>query len=61
VPTPLVELDDYVLVNIAADWRVADSIALFGRVENLFDAEYEDVFTYRTPGRGAFVGIRAGF
>lgn len=58
---PRVRLDEYVLVNFAADVKLAPRVELFGRIENLFDRTYEDVFTYRAPGRGAFAGIRAGF
>ncbi|QPQ54839.1 TonB-dependent receptor [Allosphingosinicella flava] len=60
-PATLVKLDDYVLVNLAADYRVSDRWSLFGRIENVFDADYEDVFSYRTPGRAAYLGVRAGF
>ncbi len=58
---PRVQLDSFVLVNFAADYRLSKAVQLFGRVENLFNEEYEEVFTYRTPGRAAYVGIRAGF
>lgn len=58
---PLVELDDYTLVNLDGDVRLTDSIRLYGRVENLFDKDYEDVYTYATAGRAAYVGVRAGF
>jgi vitamin B12 transporter len=58
---PRARLDDYVLVNIAGDARITDRLRAFARVENLFAAKYEDVFTYRTPGRAAYAGIRAGF
>ncbi len=58
---PRVRLDDYVLVNLAADAKLTDRLQAFARVENLFAERYEDVFTYRTPGRAAYAGIRAGF
>ncbi len=58
---PQVRLDDYVLVNLAADYRLSTALQLFGRVENLFDEEAEQVFTYRSPGRAVYAGIRAGF
>lgn len=54
-------LDDYVLGQIAADYSLVPRVSLFGRVENLFDADYEDVFSYRTPGRAAYLGIRGRF
>ena len=60
-PATLVKLDDYVLVNLAADYRLDESWSLFGRIENAFDADYEDVFSYRTPGRAAYLGVRAAF
>ncbi|MCC6918680.1 MAG: TonB-dependent receptor [Alphaproteobacteria bacterium] len=56
-----VRLASYTLVNLAGDARITDELRLFARVENLFDEDYEDVYTYRTAGRGAFVGLRAGF
>ncbi len=52
-------LDDYVLVNLNADFRLTDSVSLFGRVENLFDQDYEDVFSFTNPGIAAFAGLRA--
>lgn len=57
----VVTLDDYLLVNASARYAVSDRFELFARVENLFDATYEDVFSYATPGRSAYAGIRARF
>jgi vitamin B12 transporter len=56
-----VRLNGYTLVDARAFYPVREGVELFGRVENLFDAEYEDVRLYGTPGRGAFVGVRAAF
>ncbi len=52
-------LGDYLLVNLNADFRLTDTISLFGRVENLFDERYEDVFSFTNPGISAFAGLRA--
>jgi vitamin B12 transporter len=52
-----VTLPSYTLVNIGADWRLNDNIKLFGRVENLLDEKYEEVFSYRSPGRSFYFGI----
>jgi vitamin B12 transporter len=38
-----------------------DKVTLFGRVENLFDENYEDVFSYANPGVGGFGGVRVKF
>lgn len=56
-----VSLQEYVLVNLAAEYRLSDALSLFGRVENLFDEDYEEVFSFATPGRSAVGGIRARF
>ena len=59
-PYPAV-LDAFTLVNLGADMRVADGVRVYARVENLFDETYEEVFTYRAPGRAFYAGLRAGF
>lgn len=61
VTTPIVTLDEYVLVNINAEYQLTDRITIFGRIENLIDEDYEEVFSFATPGRGAYGGIRASF
>ncbi len=53
-----VTLGAYTLVNIAASYDVTKNVTLFGRIENLLDDRYEQVFSYRSPGLGAFAGIR---
>ncbi|RZK00573.1 MAG: TonB-dependent receptor [Novosphingobium sp.] len=56
-----VTLKDYVLVNLNAEYRLTGAITLFGRVENLFDEDYEEVFSYATPGASAYGGVRVKF
>ena len=53
-----VMLDDYVLVNLAAAYKLTERIDLFGRIDNLFDTDYEEVPGYHTTGIGFFAGIR---
>ncbi len=53
-----VSLKPYTLVNFNIAFEVVEKVQLFGRVENLFDVEYEEVFSYATPGIGAFAGVR---
>ncbi len=60
IPVP-VSLQEYVLVNLNAEYKVTDAISVFGRVENLLDESYEEVFSFATPGRAAYGGIRARF
>jgi len=60
-PSQAVTLDDYLLVNIGGTYRINDSISLYGRVENLLDETYENLFGFATPGLGAYGGFRANF
>ena len=56
-PSERVTLDAYTLARIAVTWNVADRMRLFGRIENLFDAEYEEVLDFGTAGRAAYLGV----
>jgi vitamin B12 transporter len=56
-----VTLDDYTLVNFNARARLADGINAFARVENLLGEDYEQVFSFVSPGRSAVVGVEARF
>jgi len=57
-PFERVELSSYRLVTLAGSWRLTNRIELFGRIENLLDEDYEDVFGFATPGVAAYVGLR---
>jgi vitamin B12 transporter len=52
------ELPSYTLVNVGGSYLVADRVEIYGRVDNLFDEEYEDVISYNTPGRAFYAGFR---
>ncbi len=51
------ELAAYTLARLALAWRATDWLRLTLRVENLFDADYEQVDGYNTPGRSVFAGL----
>lgn len=53
--------DGYVVTTLRASFAINDALELYGRVENLFDSQYQTVFQYNTPGRTGAVGIRAKF
>ncbi len=52
----------YTKVNVTFSYKLMESerrtLELFGRVENLFDEDYEEVYGYEAPGFAAFGGIR---
>jgi vitamin B12 transporter len=51
-------LPGYVLVDLRAALPVNERMELFGRVENLFDDNYETVFQYGSQPRAAYGGLR---
>jgi vitamin B12 transporter len=53
-----VTLGSYALVTLAGRYRLSESIELTARVENAGDADYEDVFAYRTPGIAVHGGLK---
>ena len=52
-----VTLDAYSLVNLTGRYQILRSTSLEARLENLFDANYELVNGYNTPGISIYVGI----
>jgi len=56
-----VALDDIATADITGSFALRPSIELYGRVENLFDADYEEILGYYTAGRAAYVGVRVSF
>lgn len=56
-----VRLHGYTLASIRAEMPLGEHFALYGRIENLFDAKYQTVATYSTPGRAAYAGVRLRF
>ena len=54
-------LDDYVLVDLRAEFALSEGVKLFARAENLFDEEYMTVARYGTLGRSIYAGIRGRF
>ena len=59
--SPVVTLKEYVLVNFNADYKITPNISVYGRIENLINEDYEEVFSFATPGRAAYGGVRVNF
>ncbi len=51
-------LDGYVLADLRASYPITRNLAVYGRVDNVFNQRYETVYQYGQPGRAAFGGIR---
>ena len=55
------EMESYVPIQLSARYQADDKLALFARVENLLDEEYELANGYNTPRRGLYGGVRIDF
>lgn len=53
-----VALKDYWLLRVAGSYEIAPGLEAFGRVENLLDTDYQEVFGYETAGLAAYAGLR---
>jgi len=59
--TVRVHLDDYWLGTVAARYKLQPGVEIFGRVENAFDARYQEVYGFETAGIAAFAGMKFTF
>ncbi len=48
----------YHVWNAGGAFRVHRRLEVFGRIDNLFDREYEEAFGFPAPGRAAYAGLR---
>jgi vitamin B12 transporter len=57
-PAKRIELDPYTLINLSVSYKLFDYVRLNGRIENLLDKYYEEVYGYATPGFSAYAGVK---
>lgn len=62
-PPFVVDIDpgDYILGRLLARWQVKDNLALFGRVENLFNEQYDSFADFKALARGVYGGATLTF
>ncbi|MDR3451988.1 MAG: TonB-dependent receptor [Rhodoferax sp.] len=56
--TAPVTLPAYAVAGLTASYKISPEWTAFGRVDNLFNSNYETVYGYNQPGRGLYVGLR---
>ncbi|MBD3730202.1 MAG: TonB-dependent receptor [Sphingomonadales bacterium] len=54
-----IRLGGYAVLDLRASFPVTEAVEVFGRVENVFDREYQTVAGYNSVPRGVFAGVRA--
>ena len=58
---PNFDIEDYTFANFAAEYIVNPHLTLFGRIDNLTDEHYAEVFGFPALGRAAYGGVRVSF
>ena len=53
-----VRLDGYETLTLRGSLNVTERVQVFGRIENLWDEDYQTAAGYATAGRGAHIGAR---
>lgn len=50
-------VDPYWLVHLTARYQLDKNLSVFGRIENLLNANYQTAWGYQQPSRGLFMGM----
>src|SRR3984893_2376128 len=58
---PNFDIEDYNFVNFAAEYEINAHVSIFGRIENLTDEHYAEVFGFPALGRAAYGGGKFRF
>jgi vitamin B12 transporter len=58
---PNFDIEDYSFVNIAAEYDVTPHFSIFGRIDNLTNEHYSEVFGFPALGRAAYGGVKLRF
>jgi len=58
---PNFDIEDYSFVNFAAEYEVNPHMLIFGRIDNLTNEHYAEVFGFPALGRAAYGGVKVRF
>ncbi len=58
---PNFDIEDYSFVNIAAEYEINPHMSIFGRIDNLTNEHYSEVFGFPALGRAAYGGVKVRF
>ncbi|HEY8651107.1 MAG TPA: TonB-dependent receptor [Chthoniobacterales bacterium] len=55
---PNFDIEDYSFVNLAAEYEINAHLSIFGRIDNLTNEHYAEVFGFPALGRAAYGGVK---
>jgi vitamin B12 transporter len=56
---PRLAAPGYTTVDVAANYAIDQTFTLYGKITNLFDANYQEPEGFLRPGRGFYAGLKA--
>lgn len=60
-PYSYLDVKSFAVVDVSANYRINPNLAVYGRLDNLLDKRYEEVYSYGMPGRSFFAGVKTSF
>jgi vitamin B12 transporter len=58
---PNFDIEDYNFVNIETEYEINSHFSIFGRIDNLTNEHYAEVFGFPALGRAAYGGVKLRF
>jgi vitamin B12 transporter len=58
---PNFDIEDYTVCRFAAEYEINPHLKIFGRIENLTDEKYAEVFGFPNLGRGYYCGLSLSY
>jgi vitamin B12 transporter len=55
------KLKPYTKVDLAGSYDIIDNFTIFGRIENLFNEKYTEIWGYQTPKFSAYAGGKLSY
>ena len=59
--TDITNMPTNTVVNLTSSWQLTDNVKLFGRIDNLLNKQYENLYGYGTAGFSAYAGVKASY
>jgi len=60
-PNEVAPVDSFIVVNFSASYNLTEDVTLFGRIDNLFDEDYEEADGFNSADLSGYFGVRYRF
>ncbi len=57
----LTSIPAFTVLDLNANYKLNPNATIYARLDNVLDKRYEEISGYGQPGRGLYVGVKAGF